>query len=241
VSEVHLIGTLPQDPDGASRLCHVLEQIRPDAIAVEDHARVLAPDSQAHLAATETLVAIEQRLVDSSLSLIQFWEQRLAPEQVHFQAFTCAAYASQCGVALHFLGDDGAEPDSVGDATGLAQLDADTLRSMAAFDWQQAYAADYARARNELEAKGCIEFLVLLDQHRAFYERDRSLSSQLMRILQSKPGVQRLAFVCSVPHLYFSDDGLTIYMQLERAHTTVRRYLADDAGEVRDLATAHPN
>jgi hypothetical protein len=140
-------------------------------------------------------------------------------------------------VALHFLGDDGPEPDSVGDATALAQLDDATLRGMAAFDWHHAYAADYSRARRELEAKGCIEFLVPADQHGAFYERDRILSRRLLGICSSD-GAERLAFVCSVPHLYYSDQGLTVYMQL--GQETARRYLIDGSGEVRDYAIAHP-
>jgi hypothetical protein len=229
-----LIGTLPQDPDGSQRLTAILESLRPEAIAVEDHAAILQPTAQARAAADGALIAIRQ-VVDDPLQL-EFWRHRLSPEQVHFQAFACAAYGSAWGVPVHFLGDPDAESDSVGDATALAQLDADTLRGMAAFDWQTAYANDYARARRELEAKGCIEFLVPVDQHRAFWERDRVLAVQIERLLADN---ERLAVVCAVPHLYFSDTGLTVYMQVGDA--SAQRYLSDGRGEVRDFAIAHPH
>jgi hypothetical protein len=232
--ELCLVGLLPQDPDGQERLLTVLDTIQPDAIAVEESAAILTPNATARATAEEALAVIGSRLDD--VHQLEFWRKRLAPEHVAFPAFASAAYAARRGIPVHFLGDD-SEPASVGDALALVQLDAETLRGMAAFDWQSVYAQDYGRARRDLENKGCVEFLVPVGQHRSFYERECALAAQVEQLL-GRPGTQHLALICAIPHLYYSDTQLTLYMQLGQG--TARRYLTDGQGEIRDLAIAHP-
>jgi hypothetical protein len=230
MGELCLVGFLPQDPDGEERLLAVLEAIQPDAIAVEENAAILALNANARVTVTvdEALTVIASRLDDSHQ--IEWWRKRLAPEQVHYPASASAAYGARRGIPVYFLGDD-AEPDSVGDALALVQLDSETLRGMAAFDWQGAYARDYARARRDLEAKGCIEFLLPVGQHRSFHERESVLAAQVEQLLGC-PGAKRIALVCAVPHLYFSDTHLTLYMQLGQG--TARRFLTDGQGAIAD-------
>jgi hypothetical protein len=234
MGELCLVGFLPQDPDGEKRLLSILEAIQPDAIAVEENAAILALNANARVTVDEALTVIGSRLDDSHQ--IEWWRKRLAPEQVHYPAFASAAYGGRRGIPVYFLGD-GAEPDSVGDAPALVQLDAETLRGMAAFDWQSVYAQDYARARRDLQAKGCIEFLVPVAQHCSFRERESALVEQVEPLL-GRPVIQCLALVCAVPHLYFSDTHLTLYMQLGQGKA--RRFLTDGQGEIRDIAIAHP-
>jgi hypothetical protein len=228
MGQLCLVGVLPQDPDGSERLLAVLETIQPDTLAVEENAPSLTPSATAE----EALAVIGARLDDAHQ--LAFWRQRLAPQRVHYPAFASAAYGAGRGVPVYFLGDD-AEPDDVGDALALAQLDAESLRGMAAFDWQSVYAQDYGRARRDLEAKGCIEFLVPFEQQRLFHERE-SVLAKLVAPLLDRPGT--LALVCAVPHLYYSDTQLTLYMRLGQG--TARRFLTDGQGAIRDIAIAHP-
>jgi hypothetical protein len=225
MGQLCLVGVLPQDPDGPARLLAVLATVQPDAIAVEATATILTPDPAARADAEAVLTAISSRLDDAYQ--LAFWRERLAPEQVHYPAFASAAYAARHGIPVHFVGDD-SEPAS--DAPALLQLDAETLRGMAAFDWQRVFTQDYARARRDLEANGCIEFLVPVgQQHALFFTRERALVKQVEPLLGDFTR-HRLALVCAVPHLYFSETGLTLYMQLGQA--TARRFLADGKGEI---------
>jgi hypothetical protein len=225
--ELSLIGFLPQDPDGEQRLLAVLETIQPAAIAVEENASVLTLD-----APKAVLAVISERLDDPRQ--LEFWRKRLAPEHVHYPAFASAAYGARHDRPVYFLGDD-TDPDSADEAQALVQLDAETLRGMAAFDWQHMYAQDYARARRDLEAQGCIEFLVPLAQQALFRERERALAKQVEQLLV-RLETQRLALVCGIPHLYYSDTQLTLYRQLGPG--AVRRFVTDGHGEVRDVAIA---
>lgn len=123
------------------------------------------------------------------------------------------------------------------DAAEFRTADRETLAALAAHDWQAAYAADYARGRVDLEAKACLEFLLPVEQQSAFGARDRALAGRIERLLADETRVangasQRLAVVCDMTHLYFSEARLTIYSLLYEA--TTQRYLTDGAGAVAD-------
>jgi hypothetical protein len=247
VSELHLIGTLAQDPDGPERLSGLLAELRPDAVAVESSRPSFERHRTGGAAARDAaLAAIREQGADPVT--LSFWHRRLETARLHFEAFTAAAYAAAAAVPLHFLGEDGDAPGDAGTGAGdgvgdFRRVDARALAALAAHDWPATYRADYSRARADLEAKACLEFLLPLEAQPAFRVRDRALSARLLALLDAAgapgapgaPGAartRRVAMVCALTHLYFSEARLTIYSQLYEA--TTRRYLADGAGAIPD-------
>jgi hypothetical protein len=264
MAELHLIGTLAQDPDGPERLAALLAGMQPDAVALEtsraDFERRRAGGAAARAAALDAI-----RHKGATADTLDFWGRRLQPERRHFEAFTATAFAAERGVPLHFLevdgdadrsdgtgregagesgdADDADDADDAGDA-GVAEeadefrrADGQALASLAAHDWRAAYEAEYARARIDLEAKACLEFLVPLPEQPAYRARDRVMARRIGDLLaRTSPGSAgrppRVAVVCAVTHLYFSEARLTIYSQLYEA--TTGRYLTDSTGAVRD-------
>jgi hypothetical protein len=254
--ELHLIGTLTQDPDGPERLAGLLREVRPDALAVEASRRAYERQRERGGAAREEVLAVlRQRGADAAT--VDFWGRRLDPARLHFEPFTAAAYAAADGLPLHFLGDDedeapgeaGAPPADgeagEGGAEDFRRADPEALAALAGHDWAATYRADYARARSDLEAKACLEFLLPVEAQPAYKARDEAICGRLRALLAGAgeegagrgggggdAGPERLAVVCALTHLYFSEARLTIYSQLYEA--TTRRYVVDGAGAVRD-------
>jgi hypothetical protein len=252
-AELHLIGTLAQDPDGPERLAGLLAELRPDAVAVEACRPAFERQRDGGAAARRAaLAAIRRKGADRDT--LAFWRRRLETARLHFEAFGAAAYAAAAGVPLHFLGeDDGAAGtgDGVGD---FRQAEGRALAALAAHDWPAAYRADYARARADLEAKACLEFLLPPAAQPAFRVRDGAMAARLRVVLAgaedagagaapapgpddlaplpADPRPRRVALVCALTHLYFSEARLTVYSQLYEA--TTGRYLADGIGAIRD-------
>lgn len=264
MAELHLIGTLAQDPDGPERLARLLDQVQPDALGVEaSRAAFEGQRARGDAARAASLAAIEAQTADTAT--LAFWHRRLAKERLHYEAFTAAAYADSHALPLVFL-DEEPPLDGTGEAGAAGMADdseggpedpaaefrfagGEALAALAAHDWQAAYAADYARARGDLEAKACLEFLLPLPQQPAYRARDRRMSRQIEALLQGGEGgagplggrgapgeprgpAPRVAVVCALTHLYFSEARLTIYSQLYEA--TTRRYVTDAAGAIHD-------
>jgi hypothetical protein len=273
MAELHLIGTLAQDPDGPERLAGLLDEVRPGAIGIEaSRAAFEGQRERGDAAHAASVAAIQAKVADAAA--LAFWRRRLAKERLHYEAFTAAAYAEAHGLPLVFL-DEGAPLEDTGaaapagtadDSQGGAEdpaaefrfADGEALAALAAHDWEAAYAADYARARGDLEAKACLEFLLPLPQQPAYRARDRRMARQIAALLQGDGGPpdrparpagpggpagppargRRVAVVCALTHLYFSEARLTIYSQLYEA--TTRRYITDGAGLIHDHAIVLP-
>ncbi|HEX2513942.1 MAG TPA: hypothetical protein VH257_04500 [Chloroflexota bacterium] len=251
MTELHLIGTLTQDPDGPERLAGLLREVRPDQVAVEVSRRAFEHQrARGGAARAEALAVLRQRGADAAT--VDFWGRRLDPARLHFEPFTAAAYAAGDGLPLHFLGDDEGdgpgggpggppvgEEDGAGGAEDFRQADPEALAALAGHDWAASYRADYARARADLEAKACLEFLIPVEAQPAYKARDEAICGRLRALLDGagdegarRGEPARLAVVCDLTHLYFSEARLTIYSQLYEA--TTRRYVVDGKGAVRD-------
>jgi hypothetical protein len=260
LTELHLIGTLTQDPDGPERLAGLLREVRPDQVAVEASRRAFERQrARGGAAREEALAVLRQRGADAAT--VDFWGRRLDPARLHFEPFTAAAYAAGDGLPLHFLEDDeGDDPgggpggpgglpereeDGAGGAEDFRRADPEALAALASHDWAASYRADYARARADLEAKACLEFLIPVEAQPAYKARDEAICGRLRALLDGaadlpaggaggarRGGPARLAVVCDLTHLYFSEARLTIYSQLYEA--TTRRYVVDGKGAVRD-------
>ena len=240
MAELHLIGTLAHDPDGSARLGQLLDEVQPDVVVVEASRaafeRQETGGDQATAAAVEAITAN-----GAAAATIAFWRRWLAKEHLYFEAFGAAAHARQRTVPLHFIEPldttpELAPPEDMDDpAAAYALADPDTLRGIAEHDWRGDYARNYARARVDLEAKACLEFLLPVAQQAAYRTRTRRMANQLEHLLWDSPAPRvaaRVAVVCPVTQLYFSEAHLTLYAQLYEA--TAQRYLADSAGLVRD-------
>ena len=81
----------------------------------------------------------------------------------------------------------------------------------------------------DLEAKACLEFLLPVAQHAEYHGRTRAMAHLLECLLQQH---QRVAVVCGLTQLYFSEARLTLYAQLY--DSVAQRYISDDTGMVRD-------
>lgn len=238
-AELHLIGTLAQDPDGPERLAAVLAAVQPDVLAVEGSGAAF----QRHVVAGDAsqaaaLAAIQGKGVDPAT--LAFWQRRLAKERLHYEAFTVAAYAQRHGLAIHFLGEEENAPpdgDPADPAEEFGRAEGEALAALAAHDWAAVFAADYARARVDLEAKACLEFLLPVAQQPAFRAQDRAMAARIQDLVAAEPN-GRVAVVCALTHLYFSEAWLTIYAQLYDA--TTQRHLADDVGLILDHPIALP-
>jgi hypothetical protein len=254
LTELHLIGTLTQDPDGPERLAGLLREVRPDAVAVEVSRRAFEHQRTRGGAAREEALAVLRRR-GADAATVDFWGRRLDPARLHFEPFTAAAYAAAGGIPLHFLGDDvpddpgGAPPEDGENGAGdFQRADPEALAALAGHDWAAMYRADYARARADLEAKACLEFLLPVEDQPAYKARDEAICGRLRALLAGTAeegavrgrgegsagggGPERLAVVCALTHLYFSEARLTIYSQLYEA--TTRRYVVDGRGAVLD-------
>lgn len=239
MAQLHLIGTLAHDPDGPQRLTDLLDEVQPDVVVVEvsrsAFERQVKDGDEASVAAMEAIAA---RGADPLT--IAFWRRWVAKEQLYFETFSAARYADQRTRRLHFLEPDaGASPDSAppdegdgsADAAAYALADLETLRGIATHDWRGDYAHNYARARIDLEAKACLEFLLPATRHAAYATRTRAMAGQIEPLLRDPPA-QRVAVVCALTQLYFSEAFLTLYAQLYELVT--RRYLADGTGLIPD-------
>jgi hypothetical protein len=251
MAELHLIGTLAHDPDGPARLAALLDEVQPDILAIEASDGVVRSTRASDRASAATLDAIGAKGADPAT--LAFWRRRLAREQMHYEAFTTAAYALQHARPLHFLqptpeevhdteapnaasetgqeqpldGSQGAD----GEVTALQFADLETLQGIAAYDWPGDYARNYARARVDLEAKACLEFLLPLGQQATYYATTLSMARRLALVLNQHER-RRVAAVCALTQLYFSEARLTLYSQLYDA--VAQRYITDAAGAIRD-------
>ena len=137
---------------------------------------------------------LRQRGADAAT--VDFWGRRLDPARLHFAPFTAAAYAAGDGLPLHFLGDDeGDDPgsgpggppergeDGGGGAEDFRRADPEALAALAGHDWAASYRADYARARADLEAKACLEFLIPVEAQPAYKARDEAICGRLRVLL----------------------------------------------------------
>jgi hypothetical protein len=251
MTELHLIGTLAHDPDGPARLAALLDEVQPDVLAIEASHAIVRPTTVSDRVSAATLAAMEARGADAAT--LDFWHRRLAREQMHYEAFTTAAYALQYARPLHFLQqspDEALETEAPDPASGAGQeeprdaphgvddevtafqfADLETLQGIAAYDWRDDYARNYARARVDLEAKACLEFLLPVGQQATYYANTRSMARRLALVLRQHEH-QRVAAVCALTQLYFSEARLTLYSQLYDA--VARRYITDATRAIRD-------
>ncbi len=70
-----------------------------------------------------------------------------------------------------------------GGAEDFRRADPEALAALAGHDWAASYRADYARARADLEAKACLEFLIPVEAQPAYKARDEAICGRLRVLL----------------------------------------------------------
>lgn len=231
--QLHLIGTLPQDPDGAARLDALLAEIRPAAIAVEGSRAEYERARAAGHAGLEA--ALEGAALAPAHGAADFLARLFSAEHTHFEQWAATRYAARQGIPLTFLDPD--DPSNWAAEPERPPASPELLAALAAHDWRAAFAQDYDRARAELEGKACLEFLIPPHEHPAHAARDAALAGRIEALMRDAPE-SRLAVVCSLTHLYFSEARLTLYSLLYERTTC--RYLTDGQGALVDHRIAVP-